>query len=226
MKNYHYRVHFSKTGKLRFLSHHDLMKLFEMAVNRSGVPVAFSEGFNPRPKLSFPTALPTGMESFDEFMEIESLFWIPPAEVMKKFQQQFPKEISIISVEPVDPKTGEILSSIVYQAILPENASVTEADIKKLLDRQEFSIQRVSPKKSKTVNVRQYIEHIRLIDPRTLEIQLSISPQGTAKPEEILSALGLEKEAAAHSIPVRKMKSLTTPPPLPQRQKKFFRRKT
>ncbi|MDQ7779636.1 MAG: TIGR03936 family radical SAM-associated protein, partial [Planctomycetota bacterium] len=51
----------AKTGKLRFISHHDLMRTIERAVRRSGIPVECSEGFNPRPRISYPTALALGI---------------------------------------------------------------------------------------------------------------------------------------------------------------------
>lgn len=62
---------FSKTGDARFLSHHDLLRLFERACRRAGLPVRRTEGFNPRPRLFFPSPCPTGVEGLGEILEIE-----------------------------------------------------------------------------------------------------------------------------------------------------------
>ena len=64
------RVRFSKTGKIRFISHRDVARVIERAVRKVGLPVAYSEGFSPRMKLSFGLALPTGYESEAEFVEL------------------------------------------------------------------------------------------------------------------------------------------------------------
>ena len=64
------RVRFSKTGKIRFIGHRDVARVTERAVRRVGLPVAYSEGFSPRMKLSFGLALPTGYESEAEFVEL------------------------------------------------------------------------------------------------------------------------------------------------------------
>lgn len=65
------RVRFAKTGKIRFLSHRDVARVWERALRRAGVQVTYSEGFSPRPKLSFGLALSTGYESLGEYLDIE-----------------------------------------------------------------------------------------------------------------------------------------------------------
>jgi radical SAM-linked protein len=65
------RIRFTKHGKVRFTSHRDVARIWERAVRRSGLPVAYSEGFNPRPRLSFGLALSTGHESNAEYLDVE-----------------------------------------------------------------------------------------------------------------------------------------------------------
>ena len=65
------RVRFTKLGKIRFLSHRDLARVWERGLRRTGVRVAYSEGFSPRPRLSFGLALSTGYESLGEYLDID-----------------------------------------------------------------------------------------------------------------------------------------------------------
>ena len=65
------RVRFTKAGKIRFLSHRDLARVWERGLRRAGIPVAYSEGFSPRPRLSFGLALSTGYESLGEYLDID-----------------------------------------------------------------------------------------------------------------------------------------------------------
>lgn len=64
------RVRFTKTGKVRFTSHRDVARIWERALRRAGLPVAYTQGFSPRPKLSFGFALPTGYESLGEYLDV------------------------------------------------------------------------------------------------------------------------------------------------------------
>jgi radical SAM-linked protein len=65
------RVRYDKRGKIRFLSHRDLARVWERALRRAGIRVAYSEGFSPRPRLSFGLALSTGYESLGEYLDVD-----------------------------------------------------------------------------------------------------------------------------------------------------------
>src|SRR5689334_18250150 len=65
------RIRFSKLGKVRFTSHRDVARMWERALRRAAVPVAYTEGFSPHPKLSFGLALSTGHESLGEYLDVD-----------------------------------------------------------------------------------------------------------------------------------------------------------
>jgi uncharacterized protein (DUF2344 family) len=65
------RVRFAKRGKVRFTSHRDTARIWERALRRAGVPVAYSQGFSPRPRISFGLALPTGYQSDGEYLDVQ-----------------------------------------------------------------------------------------------------------------------------------------------------------
>ena len=69
--NSRYRIRFSKLGKIRFTSHRDVARMWERALRRATLPVAYTEGFSPHPKLSFGLALSTGHESLGEYLDID-----------------------------------------------------------------------------------------------------------------------------------------------------------
>jgi radical SAM-linked protein len=71
VSRHRYRIRFSKLGKIRFTSHRDVARLWERALRRAAVPVAYSEGFSPHPKLSFGLALSTSHESLGEYLDVE-----------------------------------------------------------------------------------------------------------------------------------------------------------
>ena len=71
MRGSRLRLRFSKQGKVRFTSHRDVARIWERSLRRAGVPVAYSAGFSPRPKIAFGLALPTGYSSDAEYLDVE-----------------------------------------------------------------------------------------------------------------------------------------------------------
>lgn len=71
------RIRFSKLGKIRFIGHRDLARVWERAIHQAGVPIAFSQGFTPHPKISFGLALPVGWESVAEYLDLTLVSEMP-----------------------------------------------------------------------------------------------------------------------------------------------------
>jgi radical SAM-linked protein len=95
------RFRFSKTGSLALLSHLDLVRLMERALRRSGLPVSFTGGFHPLPRVQFALALPLGAEADGEWMDIEFTRGLDPAEALRQLQPQLPEGFALLQVEPV-----------------------------------------------------------------------------------------------------------------------------
>lgn len=89
-------VFFSKKGIMKFISHLDLVRLFQRAIRRSGLPFVLTKGYNPRPKISFKRALKLGVESEQEEMVFFLKEAVEPKEVKLRLQTQLPKGLEII----------------------------------------------------------------------------------------------------------------------------------
>ena len=103
------RFRFSKTGSLALLSHLDLVRLMERALRRSGIPVSFTGGFHPLPRVQFALALPLGAEADGEWMDVELAEWQDPTWVRQRLQEQLPGEFALAAVVEV-PVSGPSLS--------------------------------------------------------------------------------------------------------------------
>jgi radical SAM family uncharacterized protein/radical SAM-linked protein len=106
------RFKYTKTDRLRFLSHLDLMTLFQRAAARAGVPLAFSQGFNPHPKMSFGPALPVGVESETEYLDMETDPLIDLLTITKSLNQTLPPGIRILEARIVPRKAPSLSGSI------------------------------------------------------------------------------------------------------------------
>jgi len=89
---------FSKKGLMRFISHLDLMRLFQRSIRRAGLPIAMTEGFSPHPKIGFKSALKLGAESDNEEAFFYINGWMKPEDFRTKLQAQLPAGIEINSV--------------------------------------------------------------------------------------------------------------------------------
>jgi len=190
MNIFSYRVRFTKTGKMRFLSHHDLMRLFERALRRTGLPLRMTEGYNPHPVIAFPTALGLGIESLDEILEFELSSWTAPRSIEKQLGEQLPEGVTVASAEAFDRKQRSYVNYVEYEAECPGQGEGVPDRIRTFLALKECPVERVSDKGSKTVEIRQYVMALEAESER-IYLRIRITDQGTAKPEEVLRAVGL-----------------------------------
>jgi radical SAM-linked protein len=194
------RIRFRKSGDLRLVSHHDLMRCFERMLRRAALPYHVTQGFHPKPRLVFALALPLGVVGCEEVLELELDENLPLEEIEARLVGQAPPGIEILSVSRIDTKLTAHVRRMCYRVALSQDEDV--AAIKKaaslVADRAEIVVQRQKPT-PRTVNIRPYIRSL-LVEEGVLEMDLWVTSQGTAKPEEILGLLGLENLTANGAV--------------------------
>lgn len=135
------RIRFTKSGDLRWISHLDLARVWERLLRRAGLNLAFSQGFHPKPKISFPTALPLGIESLEEIVEMELVGAMDLAEVQQKLTDQMPTGMRILSLQTIVGKAKLLSSS--YRIEIPQHfLNQTQQRISELKRLDSVCIQR------------------------------------------------------------------------------------
>ncbi len=109
------RIGFAKTGSLALISHLDLLRLLERALRRTGLPVSFTGGFHPLPRLQVALALPLGVEGLGEWLDLEFTETVEPATVRVLLQQQLPPGLQLLSASQV-PSFAPSLSQELLEA--------------------------------------------------------------------------------------------------------------
>ena len=140
------RIRFAKRGRLRFTSHRDFQRAFERAVRRAGLPVAFSHGFSPHPKISYAGAAPTGAASEAEYLEISLTHPRDPEQVRADLDEALPTGLDIIEVVVAGPGSlAEQLEASEWLIALP---GVDPADaqhaVEAFLARDEILVERLT----------------------------------------------------------------------------------
>ena len=105
---YDLRLWLSKTGRLKFVSHLDMFRLMQRAVRRAGIPLWYTEGFNPHPYISFLLALSLGVEGEREPVDIRIVGDMPPEEVQSRLNAVFPADLKCVSAAFPENKPAEI----------------------------------------------------------------------------------------------------------------------
>ena len=191
------RVRFQKTGELRAVSHLDLMRAFERALRRTGLPLRMSEGYNPRPRLSFPAPLGVGMEGLDEAMEFELGEWTPPPEIESRLRAQLPEGLTLLRLEVAPGRRAAQATEATYRATpiepLREDPRLAAEALDALMKRVEIPVGRRRKKRDKTVNIRPFLLALRR-DGDELILRVTAGSPGSARPEEVLGALGFDDE--------------------------------
>lgn len=189
------RLRFAKRGDLRLASHHDIMRCLERMARRAQLPLATSQGFNPRPKIVFALALGLGIEGREEVVDLELSEPREPDAVLRRLVQAAPPGFDWIDVEALPP-TAPAPRPVAVEYGLPvpeERRPETRAALATLLTGETFLVTRRRPDRDReqTIDLRSFLIDAELTDEGTLRARLRVSPEGSARPEELLEALGL-----------------------------------
>jgi radical SAM-linked protein len=190
------RIIFSKKDWLVYSSHLDLMRVWERALRRAGVPLAYSAGYNPHPKIQLARALPLGHVGEEDLIDV----WLEEPTPLEDFTQSLlpvlPEGLRIRQVDEVDPGAPAMQTQVVvtrYRVIVDWNepADVINARLERALARQELLHER----QGKRYNIRPLIEALWLDsvteDTAVLGMQLSARPRATGRPEAVMDVLGM-----------------------------------
>ncbi len=189
------RVTFAKTEAMRYTGHLDLQRTWERTLRRARLSLAYSHGFNPRPKINLAAALPLGFTSECELAE----FWLDgdPAqgEVEARLREAAPPGLVIRSVEvvpPEAPKIPNLIRAAEYRVTLPEPPSDLALRVAALL--QMGALPRT--RRGKPYDLRPLIERLQVCDAQSLEMRLAARGGATGRPDEVLLALGVDPLSA------------------------------
>lgn len=202
-----YRMKFTKTGRLRFLSHLDLMALFQRAAARAGIPIAFSQGFNPHPKIAFGPALSVGIESVAEYLDMETSKYVELQEITKALNSTLPEGIRILESRVVSPKAPSLSGSIrryAYEVTVPERSlhDITEL-VSSFLSRETVIV----VKDEKQKDIRPCIESISVsAKDNSVGIEIVLVDQDQLKPrvQDVLCQLFTVNTEETHLFRIKR----------------------
>jgi radical SAM-linked protein len=195
------RIRFTKRGKVRFISHRDVARAFERAFRVEQLPLVFTQGFAPRPKVSFGLALSVGHESDAEYLDVQLAEEVPLDALARGVSDALPAGVDVTGVAGLAdraPALQEAVTAVVYHVTVtgPDDATVDGDDLRTAVDdalaRPALPVTRTRKGHEVTEDLRSIVRNMSVTDADdlgpVLDLELSTQPR-SARPGEVLAAV-------------------------------------
>lgn len=193
------RIRFCRGQEVKFISHLDILRLWQRALHRAGISVAYSEGFSPHPRISLAAPLPIGVTSQAELMGILCTKWVSPHFFTAAVSQQLPPGIEILQVYQVALTMPSLQSQVRYaeygvEVETEKGQGDIESAVTSLLSIKHLPWQHQRDTGTRNYDLRALIDDLWLIDWRsgscTVGMRLRCDNSGSGRPEQVTTALG------------------------------------
>lgn len=192
-------VKYTKGERVKYISHLDFMRLVQRALRRADIPVAYSHGFNPHPRVSFASALSVGTTSEGEYLDISLDKEMEPKLLCQRMNENLPEGIRFIDSKKIDKKSPSLMSLIerAEYLIILSHHPFSKCDIiykiEEFLSQREIMITRVNKRGEHQVNIRDKIHSLNVIEQNGEKIILktltSTGSRVNLRPEQLIEAL-------------------------------------
>jgi len=197
-----YAVDFAVDGDVKYVSHQDTIRVMRRALARAGLPIRFSQGFNPHPRISLPLPRPVGVASDAERVIVELVRDLPCDELQRRLQRQMPQGIRIHNTRMLDATERSRPTHARYRVPVPDaDRALLQQAVDRFLASDSAPVERKTGEKAPTkiVDVRPFVERIEVTESAVI-LTLLVTGQGTARPTEICEIIGIPLEACLGTV--------------------------
>jgi radical SAM-linked protein len=191
------RVRFTRGDEIKYISHLDLMRCWERAFRRAEVPLAYSEGFTPHPRISLAAPLAIGVTSEAELMDVVATRWVSPHWFSGGVSRQLPAGLSIMAVVPVATTLPSLQSAVrlaEYRVEVDSTLTRKELDaaVEHLLSLEHLPWHHHRDTGERNYDLRPLVEDLWVEEGGGLGMSLRCDSGGSGRPEQVVLALGLD----------------------------------
>ena len=193
------RIRFCRRQEVKFISHLDIMRLWQRALNRAGISLAYSEGFNPHPRMSLAAPLALGVTGEAELMDIVLAKWLSPHSFTATVSQQLPAGVEILQVYQIPLTMPSLQSQVRYaeyevEVETEKMQKEIESALTSLLSVEHLPWQHQRDTGPRRYDLRALIDDLWLINWHsgycTIGMSLRCDSGGSGRPEQVAAALG------------------------------------
>ncbi len=193
-----FRIRYAKTGQARFLGHLELGSVLTRALRRAGIPLLFSQGHHPMPRVDLGPGLPLGVESWAEFMDLESFGFLDPRDLLERLGRELPEGVKPLACQEVELGAASLFREKLrtcYRVQIPEGAEPRGEELRRrvelFLDSAQWPVKRKGKDGSwlKEVDIRPLVEGVCHLREDLLSLRILSFPEGGTRLVEILGGL-------------------------------------
>ena len=198
------RVTFRKSGPARWIGHLDVNRTWERALNRAGIPMAYTQGFNRRPRMQFASALPLGYTSECELVDLWLGETMAPEQALSQLQERMAPGIEVVAVEEVSVREAALptLPTTAHFTARLNHVEVEPAELKARIEAFNAADEVLAEKRSrksrgKKFNLRPRVFELALVEEQPLVIEMVVSAEErtNGRPGDVLLALDIDPRA-------------------------------
>lgn len=181
---------FRKKGSARFFGHLEMANIFLRALHRAGVPVDFTRGFHPKPRISFRDPLPVGMESLKESFYITVTQSLDPKQVLFDLNRQLPEGLEVFGCAPAPPRSQRHGDSRITYVVSLKNGRFDPEAIQRFTEQEHWPLElRPRKKKPRKIDLREAVTDLIPVDDRSFRITILKRSGATIRPSEVLRSV-------------------------------------
>ncbi|MHB8962441.1 MAG: TIGR03936 family radical SAM-associated protein [Saccharofermentanales bacterium] len=203
----HYlRLKFSRRDSLAYIAHLDMLRLFERAILRSRIDCNYSQGFNPRPSMVFALPLGVGVETVDDYLDIEIRSRVSPVEITDRLNKALPEGIRILEAAFV-PKISKSIMALVHSAEYVFLFPGIGRFCRLIQSSETLEVEKTSAGKVRAINIKDYIIEIGAPDDHSLRARFKAGSKDNLRPDLFLKAItgfdGFTQDDALDTLIIR-----------------------
>jgi radical SAM family uncharacterized protein/radical SAM-linked protein len=182
------RLRFERKGIVRLISHLEQVEIFRRALRRAKLPMTYTEGFHPQPRVSFGPAISVGYESMSEYIDVELSSSMTIDEIKNIVNKSLPSGFKLLTVKKIPlffPSLDALINIVEYDVL----HAVSQQIVDKFLSQEKIMIEKTKKNGKTIMDIKPLIKDIKLLDSSTIKIQLRVGPNNNIKPEKVVQAM-------------------------------------
>ena len=184
-----FRIQFTKFGDMKYVSHLDLIRLFTRVFHRAELPIAYSEGFNPHPKMAVLLPLSVGTQSSCEYIDVEFEKGVGMLDALKKLKGALPLGMEIPQICELN-ETSKKPKEIRYASYeIQTDAPLLDSQLDAFLELDTIEILKKTKRSEGIVDIKPDIMHLQLLENGTFSAIISAGSSANLKPESLIEAM-------------------------------------
>jgi len=210
------RLRYRKVGAARFIGSRELGTVFARAARRARLPVAFSRGHHPLPRLSFGPGLPVGASSEDELLDIDLSTAVPAAEVRARLASELPEGLELLGATEIPRAARSIDQSVsafrwavdLDDLPSPPAPDALRAAVQRFHAGEPLPVRKTGKRGERLVDARRSVTALELVSASQLVVEIAVGPEGTLRPSAVVAALldldaGVTATLGVHKLATR-----------------------